>query len=218
MNPHPGPLRSRQSLRTATVVIAVITAAAWLVMSALGWGDQAAATMGFIPDRFSGGVLPFPAVPAALTPLTATLVHGDFLHLALNLLILLWSGSWVERVLGTRATVGIYVISAYAAALAQWAAGPHMNVPMIGASGAIGGLIGAFALSFGKPRRVVKSERVNRWLNALWLLAAWVVLQLMTAFLAGAQGLLLATPAHVGGFLAGLAMQRPLLLWRYRNA
>jgi len=216
LNPHPGPIRS--PARTATIVIAAVTALAWLISLALGAGDQAAATMGFIPDRFSGGVLPFPAVPAALTPLTATLVHGDVLHLALNLLILLWCGSWVERVLGTRATVGIYVLSAYAAALAQWAAGPHMNVPMIGASGAIGGLIGAFALSFGKPRRVVKSERVNRWLNALWLLAAWVVLQLMTAFLAGAQGLLLATPAHVGGFLAGLALQRPLLLWRYRNA
>jgi membrane associated rhomboid family serine protease len=175
-------------------------------------------TMGFIPDRFSGGVLPFPAVPALLTPLSATLVHSGFFHLALNLLILIWCGSWVERVLGTRALIGLYVVSAYVAAAVQYAAGPHLNVPMIGASGAISGLIGAFALSFGRPRRVVKSESVNRWLNAAWLLAAWVVLQLMTAFLAGAQGLMLATPAHVGGFLAGLALQRPLLLWRYRRA
>jgi membrane associated rhomboid family serine protease len=218
LNPHPGPIRSPHSLRTASVVIAAVTALAWLVTSALGLADYAAVTMGFIPDRFSGGVLPFAAVPALLTPLSATLVHSGFLHLALNLLILLWCGAWVERVLGTRALIGIYVVSAYVAAAVQWAAGPHMNVPMIGASGAISGLIGAFALSFGRPRRVVKSERVNRWLNALWLLAAWVVLQLMTALLAGAQGMMLATPAHVGGFLAGLAMQRPLLLWRYRNA
>ena len=47
---------------------------------------------------------------------------------------------------------------------------------------------------------------------------AWVVLQMMVGFLAGGQGVLLATPAHVGGFLAGLLLQRPLLLWRYRSA
>ena len=211
-------MRSPNSLRTATVVIAVVTAVAWLLTYALGLDDQAAVSMGFIPDRFSGGVLPVPAVPAALTPLSSTLVHGGFFHLGLNLLILLWCGSWVERVLGTRAAIGIYVVAAYAAAALQWAVDPYQNVPVIGASGAISGLIGAFALSFGRPRRVVKSERVNRWLNALWLLAAWIVLQLMTGFLAGAEGLLLATPAHIGGFVAGLALQRPLLLWRYRNA
>ncbi|MEO5971918.1 MAG: rhomboid family intramembrane serine protease, partial [Sphingomicrobium sp.] len=65
---------------------------------------------------------------------------------------------------------------------------------------------------------IVRSPALNRLLNALWLLAAWIVLQLMTGWLAGGQGLLLATPAHIGGFLAGLALQRPLLLWRYRSA
>ena len=211
-------MRSPRSLRTATIAIAALTALAWLVTSTLGNNDQAAATMGFIPDRFSGGVLAFPAVPAWLTPLSSTLVHSGFLHLGLNLLILLWCGSWVERVLGTGALVAIYLISAYVGAFVQWSVDPHMNVPMIGASGAISGVIGAFALSFGRPKPLVKSDKVNRVLNGLWLLAAWIVLQLMTAFLAGAQGLLLATPAHVGGFLAGLALQRPLLLWRYRNA
>ena len=52
----------------------------------------------------------------------------------------------------------------------------------------------------------------------MWLLVAWVVLQLLTGYAAGMQGVLLATPAHVGGFLAGLLLQRPLLLWRYRKA
>ena len=109
-------------------------------------------TMGFIPDRFSGGVLPFPAVPAVLTPLSATLVHSSFLHLALNLLILAWCGSWVERVLGAGPLVLLYVVSAFVAAFAQWLVGPHDNVPMIGASGAISGVIGAFALSFGRVK------------------------------------------------------------------
>jgi membrane associated rhomboid family serine protease len=52
----------------------------------------------------------------------------------------------------------------------------------------------------------------------LWLLAAWIVLQVMTGLLGGLQGFMLATPAHIGGFIAGLLLQRPLLLWRYRNA
>jgi membrane associated rhomboid family serine protease len=51
-----------------------------------------------------------------------------------------------------------------------------------------------------------------------WLLVAWVVLQVMMGWLGNQQGYLLATPAHVGGFAAGLLLQRPLLLWRYRKA
>jgi membrane associated rhomboid family serine protease len=90
--------------------------------------------------------------------------------------------------------------------------------PMIGASGAFSAVIGAFALSFGRARSLSRSPRFNRMLNAAWLLAAWIVLQLAIGWLAGGQGTLLATPAHIGGFLAGLLMQRPLLLWRYRSA
>ena len=88
---------------------------------------------------------------------------------------------------------------------------------MIGASGAISAVIGAYSLSFGRAKRVTRSPRVNRLLNRLWLLAAWVVLQLMIGYLAGQQGMMLATPAHIGGFVAGLLLQRPLLLWRYRG-
>ena len=91
-------------------------------------------------------------------------------------------------------------------------------VPMIGASGAISAVIGAFALSFGRARMITKSPVANRWINAAWLMVAWVVLQVMMGWLAGGQGFLLATPAHVGGFAAGLLLQRPLLLWRYRQA
>ena len=204
--------------RTATVCIAVVTAASWLLAFVLGLSDSAAVSMGFIADRWSGAVLLMPAVPAFLTPLSATLVHAGLFHLALNLIILLWCGSQVERVLGPRALLLIYAVSAYVSAIAQWAVDPYAQVPMVGASGAISGVIGAFALSFGQQKRIVRSQSVNRMLNALWLLAAWVVLQLMTGMLAGMQGILLATPAHVGGFLAGLMLQRPLLLWRYRNA
>jgi membrane associated rhomboid family serine protease len=102
--------------------------------------------------------------------------------------------------------------------MAEWLVAPHATVPMVGASGAISGVIGAFALSFGQQKQIVRSKRLNRALNALWLLAAWIVLQIMTGMLAGFQGVLVATPAHVGGFLSGMLLQRPLLMWRYRKA
>ena len=162
--------------------------------------------------------MPWIAVPTLLTPFTATLVHSGLIHIGFNLLIFLWCGSQVERVLGNTSLVILYVIGAYAAALAQWAVDPTGSVPMVGASGAISAVIGAYALSFGRAKRVSSSPAINRWVNVVWLLAAWVVLQAMTGWLANGQGYLLATPAHVGGFVAGLLLQRPLLLWRYRKA
>jgi membrane associated rhomboid family serine protease len=59
---------------------------------------------------------------------------------------------------------------------------------------------------------------VNRWLHIAHLLVAWIVIQLMVWWLAQGQGYMLATPAHVGGFIAGLLLQRPLLLWKFRHA
>ena len=204
--------------RTATVVIAGVTALLWLIIAVLGTTDRAAVLMGFIPARISGEIDLSPAVPALLTPLSSTLVHGGLLHVAFNLLMLVWCGSAVERVLGRNALLLLYLVGAYVAAAAQFAVDPSSIIPMIGASGAISAVIGAFALSFGQSKRIVRSAGLNRLLNALWLLAAWVVMQLMIGFVAGTQGSLLATPAHIGGFLVGLVLQRPLLLWRYRGA
>ena len=204
--------------RTATVAITAVTVIAWILTVAAGQSDNATLAMGFIPARFSGLPVPWAALPAFLTPLSATLVHSGFIHLGFNMLIFVWCGTNVERVLGWFGVLALYLVGAFAAAFAQWGVDPYSTVPMIGASGAISAVIGAFALSFGRPRRFTSSVTANRWINALWLMVAWVVLQLMMGWLAGGQGYLLATPAHVGGFAAGLLLQRPLLLWRYRKA
>ena len=204
--------------RTATIAIAVVTAAVWLITALMGADSRAAVIMGVVPARLSGLIEITPAVPAWLTPLSSTLVHGGALHLALNLLMLIWCGTKVERILGAGPVIFLYLVGAYTAAIAQWLSSPVSPTPMIGASGAISAIIGAFALSFGQQKRLVSSPSLNRTLNALWLLAAWVALQIMTGLLAGVQGFLLATPAHIGGFIAGLLLQRPLLLWRYRSA
>ena len=204
--------------RTATVAISAATALAWLLAALSGYSDQAALVMGFIPARFSGLMQLSPAVPAFLTPLSATLVHSGLVHLGFNLLIFLWCGAQVEGVLGKTGLIMLYLVGAYASALLQWLANPIATVPMVGASGAISAIIGAFALSFGRPRAFTHNLRVNRWINVAWLMAAWVILQMMMGWLAGGEGYLLATPAHIGGFAAGLLLQRPLLLFHYRKA
>ena len=211
-------MRPPHQLRTATGAIAGLTSIISLLVLALDAVERAAVLMGFVPLRFGGGAKLWPAIPAMLTPLSATLVHASLLHLAGNLLMLMWCGLAVERVLGARGVLLLYAIGAYVAASAQFLVGPHSDQPMIGASGAISALIGAFALSYGQQKSIVRSRVLNRWLNVAWLMVAWIVIQLGFGYLMGTQGMLLATPAHIGGFIAGLAMQRPLLLWRYRNA
>ena len=204
--------------RTATNIITAITALAWLIPAVLGQSVQVAYAFGFIPLRVEIGNAGFAAAPVALTPLTATLVHANLVHIGFNLLIFLWCGTQVERVLGASGLVVLYLIGAYAAAAAQWGVNPHGNVPMIGASGAISAVMGAFALSFGRAKAFTNNLAVNRWINVAWLMVAWIILQLMMGVIGNQQGYLLATPAHVGGFAAGLLLQRPLLLWRYRKA
>ena len=204
--------------RTATNIIVAIAILAWVVAVVLGQSERAAYALGFIPLRVSGIPVPFAAAPAWLTPLTATLVHSNLVHLGFNMLILLWCGAQVERVLGAAGLIVLYLAGAYAATAAQWGVDPHAVVPMIGASGAISAVMGAFALSFGRAKPFTSNLMVNRWINVAWLLVAWTVLQAMMGWLGNQQGYLLATPAHVGGFAAGLLLQRPLLLWKYRKA
>ena len=204
--------------RTATNIIVALTALAWLLTALAGYSEQAAYSLGFIPLRLTVPTVSLVAVPAFITPLTATLVHSGLVHLGFNLLMLVWCGAQVERVIGATGVIVLYLVGAYAAAAAQWGVDPMGSVPMVGASGAISAVMGAFALSFGRAKAFTSNLRVNRWINVIWLLVAWVVLQMMMGWLAGGQGYLLATPAHVGGFAAGLLLQRPLLLWRYRKA
>jgi len=204
-------------LRSATAVIALITVAVSAIALFSGL-DYFVAVAGFIPARLSG-LLPLPgALPAWLTPWSSALIHGSWLHLFINMLVLVFIGSQVERVIGASGIVLAYLAGAIAASATQFAVDPSSATPMVGASGAISALFGLYALFFGRPKPVTANQKINRWIHAGWLLATWVVLQWMSGVLAGGQGIMLATPAHIGGFVAGLLLQRPLLLWRYRKA
>ena len=204
-------------LRSATAIIAIVTIAVsgFAILSGLDWF---VAVGGFIPARLSGAIDLAGALPAWLTPISSALLHGSWVHLIINMVMLAIAGSQVERVVGGSGLVLAYVLGGLAAAAAQFGWDPSSPVPMVGASGAISALFGLYAIYFGKPKQVSSNQKVNRWVHVAWLLAAWVVLQWMSALLADGEGMMLATPAHIGGFIAGLLLHKPLLLWRYRKA
>jgi len=201
----------------ATAAIAIVTALVSVLFILGGQLDEAAYRFGFIAGRV-GGMTIDGAMPVWLTPFSATLIHGGWLHLGLNLLMLVYAGSQVERVLGGANVLFAYLVGALVAAAAQWLADPAAFQPMIGASGAISAIFGIYALMAARPKAVTGSPQLNRAIHVAWLLAAWVAIQWMNGTLSAGQGVTLATAAHIGGFVAGLALQRPLLLWRYRRA
>ncbi|MFN3388680.1 MAG: rhomboid family intramembrane serine protease [Allosphingosinicella sp.] len=202
-----------------TLAIAVATFVAWFLAWGIGWDQELAWWGGFIPARLEAGAdPPGPWAPVFLTPLTATLLHANFIHIAFNLLILFFCGRSVEPILGGTGIAVLYLVGAFAAAAAHWAANVGEAVPMIGASGAVSALLGAYALLFGRNKVKVASPAVALWLHALWLAAAWIGLQLLIGFTFEGTPVRIAIFAHVGGFLAGLLLAKPLLLWRYRGA
>lgn len=204
-------------LRSATAIIAIVTVAVSAI-AILGGVNYWAVFAGFIPARLSGAVELTGALPAWITPFSSALVHGGWLHLGVNMLMLFFAGSMVERIIGGTGLLFAYVVGALVAALSQFAVDPGSPVPMVGASGAISALFGLYALFFGQPKQVTQNQKLNRSIHVAWLLVTWVVLQWMAGMLAGGEGVMLATPAHIGGFIAGLLLQRPLLLWKYRKA
>ena len=206
---------SRPSSATAWIAAVTILVSAIAILFAY---ETAITGAGFIAARLSGLADVSPAVPALLTPWTSALLHGGWLHLGINMVMLALVGRQVERVVGASGLMIAYAVGAAAAAATQFAAGPSSLVPMVGASGAISALFALFAIFFGEPKQFTRNQKVNRWIHVAWLLAAWIAIQIMTEMLAGGQGVLLATPAHIGGFVAGLLLHRPLLLWRYRGA
>jgi len=206
---------------TATGILVVVTAIVSLLVTALGLDFDAAIRGGFIPARlthwvgFDGGLW---AVPVWLTPLSAALLHGGAFHLLMNMVMLGFCGQQVERVLGPRMLVLLYLIGAYAAAAGQWLPDPESMNPMVGASGATSALVGAYALLFGRSRAKAIGPIPAQFVHVLWLLAAWIGINLLMGVAFQQGGMLLAIGAHIGGFLAGLLLARPMLLWRWRAA
>jgi membrane associated rhomboid family serine protease len=200
-----------------TDAIAAITVAAWVIATFGVPAAWLAEQAGFVPLRISGhfgGML----VPALLTPLSATLVHGGLLHLVMNMVSLIFCGRIVESVIGRAPIAVLYIIGAYGAAAAQFLADRASPVPMIGASGAISAVIAVYALLFSRNEVKAIGPIPSHWVRALWLALAWTVLNGLIGVTTAGGPSPVAAAAHIGGFLIGLALARPLLAWRYRSA
>jgi membrane associated rhomboid family serine protease len=205
---------------TATGAVAAVTVLVSLIVTIAGVEGPAAYGVGFIPARVGGAGLPpdMFQLPVWLTPLSTTLVHIGPLHLLSNLVMLVFAGRQVEQVIGARLTLLLYAVGAYASAFAQWLPDPDSIVPMAGASGAASALIGAYAILYGQSRARAIGPIPADLVHIAWLIAAWTIINYLIALLALNAGFSVAWLAHVGGFVAGVALARPLMRWRWRKA
>lgn len=216
------------SRQPVTDSLVIITALAWLAAVVLGLSNVLPFAGGFIPALFGATEADTVKtlaesgltwrIPADLTPLTATLIHGGFGHVAMNVLTLLFCGRVVEKTLGSWSVLFLYVVGAYAAASAHYFANAGQLIPMVGASGAISAVVGAYAMLFSRSRARRIGPIPAHYVHALWLAVAWAAIQWLVGFAMGATGQNIAIAAHIGGFLAGLMFARTLLAIRYRNA
>lgn len=164
-------------------------------------------------------------VPPALTVLTSMFVHGGFLHLAGNMLYLWIFGNNIEEAMGHVKFAIFYLLCGIAAVAAQVLPNPASEIPMVGASGAISGVLGAYMLLYPRARVLLGLPlgfvivEIGRW-PAIWVLIAWFAMQLaMGLFSSSSEPGGVAFGAHVGGFVAGcllvtLFKRRGVPLWR----
>ncbi len=169
----------------------------------LSGGDAFIEKWAFVPRRFlanpSGGFL---------TLFTSMFMHGGWLHLGGNMLYLWIFGDNVEDRFGHLKFIIFYLICGLAATFAQLAFSLGSNVPNLGASGAIAGVLGAYILLFPQGSvKVLQGQRVIP-VPALVVIGLWFVLQLFSGIgtLANAAQGGVAYMAHIGGFVAGLVL------------
>ena len=164
-------------------------------------------------------------IPAAVSQgallhgvVTSMFLHGGLMHLGGNMLFLYIFGDNLEDQLGHAKFLGFYLLSGLAAAGAQVAADPGSVVPMVGASGAIAGVMGGYLLLYPKARVdvlliiffFIRVIALPAWL----MLGIWFALQLFSGLGSTTEGGGVAYWAHAGGFVAGLALILPAWLAR----
>lgn len=154
------------------------------------------------------------AIPPSVTLLTSMFLHGGFMHLAGNMLFLWVLGDNVEDAMGHARYVAFYLLSGLAAALAHAGLDPVSKIPMIGASGAISGVIGAYLILHPKAPIKTLVLRMIVYLPAWVVLGLWFAFQLINVAMTpkGAGGV--AWWAHIGGFVAGAIL---IFLFRKRD-
>ena len=213
------PLRS---IRFQWVTVGLIALNVAIFIWQAGWGGQsAAASFALVPAelfqvRLIGGAAHGPydtlAVPEGYTLLTYMFLHGDIFHLVSNMLFLWVFGDNVEDAMGHVKYLVFYIACGVAGALAHAFMLPTSALPLIGASGAVAGVIAAYLILHPRVLVWVLVFRIIPLkISAAWVLGAWVATQLlMVVFNQPNQ---VAWWAHIGGLAAGAVlivfMRRP---------
>jgi membrane associated rhomboid family serine protease len=169
-----------------------------------------ASRLGFVPAR-----------PSALSLVSYTFVHAGWLHLLGNMLFLFLTGPFVEDLYGRPLFGTLYVLSGIAGAGAFAAGAPHAEIVLVGASGAIAGVMGAFLVRLATrrieflvmPIPIVPAFRFHLKLPAFVVIPLWAAEQLYYASFAGEDSTV-AFSAHVGGFALGLVFAGAIALLR----
>ena len=162
---------------------------------------------GLIPSVLMGkNQLPIDlyVVPGYITIFTSMFMHGGFMHLAGNMLYVWIFADNIEDNLGPSKFLVFYLLSGVGAAMTQVLMDTHSQVPMVGASGAIGGVLGAYLINHPKAKVLVLipfgffSQLIK--IKALYVLGFWFILQ----FISSGGGV--AYAAHIGGFVSGMIL------------
>jgi membrane associated rhomboid family serine protease len=168
-------------------------------------------TYALIPARLSAGEVPY-------TLLTSMFLHGGWMHLLGNMLFLFIFGDNIEDEMGHAPFLLFYLAAGLAAAFLQYATGPTSQIPVVGASGAIAGVMGAYLLLFPKARVhiliflviIIRVIPIPAWI----MLGIWLATQFFGGFSAVPETGGVAYLAHAGGFIAGALLAFPLWLKR----
>lgn len=219
----------------STIALIGLNVATWIFVQELGTQPAlsgSVCTLGLIPGELlqrlpAGTTLPIsPGVACVITensswftPLTSMFLHGGWLHIIFNMWFMWIFGDNVEDAMGHVRFVLFYLLCGFAAAALQVFSNPDSAIPMVGASGAIGGVMGAYVVLY--PRVHVHLLVIFGFyvttiaVPAVLMLGYWLLAQLIGGWASsGGQGGGVAFWAHVGGFVAGAIL---VLVFRDRR-
>ena len=170
-----------------------------------------ATSFGVVPSDLTHSAsqsIPYSPIPEPFTFLTYMFLHASWMHLITNMLFLWVFADNVEDAFGYGAFALFYLLCGIAGALAHVAMEPNSAAPLIGASGAVSGVIGAYVLLYPRARLLILVFSILPLrLSAIWVLGGWFLLQVFYVVVAERNGdIEVAFWAHIGGFIAGLAI------------
>jgi len=170
-------------------------------------------SFGLIPSVLMGrDQLPIDlyVVPAYLTIFSSKFMHGGFMHLIGNMLYMWIFADNIEDDLGPHKFLIFYILSGVGAAMAQVFMDTNSQIPMIGASGAIGGVLGAYLINYPHAKVLVLipfgffSQLIK--IRALYVLGFWFILQFINSSMMSSESGGVAYAAHIGGFISGMIL------------